>query len=101
MDQGSLIGVRVVGESTSGMTEGMGGTVRLTDVLQQEVLNQGDMVVTSGKDGIYPDGLMIGEVVELTGSQADITKGADIDWLATNEGMVIVVRGGGLEPDLP
>lgn len=47
-----------------GLLKGEGGTALLDQVLTKEVLEEGDLVLTSGKAG-YPSGLLIGRVDKL------------------------------------
>jgi rod shape-determining protein MreC len=53
-----------------GVVEGSGGRFcRLRYVLKEEDLKVGDVVITSGMDGVYPKGLLIGIVSELDGNK--------------------------------
>ncbi|MFA6130733.1 MAG: rod shape-determining protein MreC [Patescibacteria group bacterium] len=53
-------------DQTLGMVEGQGGYVLSMDYIpQNETLTVGDMIVTSGLDGILPYGLVIGSISEV------------------------------------
>ena len=84
------IPVRVVGEKTVGVLMGDGSSVQLTDVLQNDALNLGDVLVTTGGEGIMSAGLVVGQVSALSGSAADVTKGASVELLASYDSMVFV-----------
>lgn len=49
----------------SGMVINKKGEIFLTKVLQGEKLEVNEVVATSGVDGVYPPGLLIGRVVEI------------------------------------
>lgn len=49
---------------------GQGGLLEMRYVSGLETVNQGDYVVTTGQDGIYPPGLNVGTVVEVTPGSA-------------------------------
>jgi len=97
VDNGVKVGVRVMGKVTTGVIVGTGGQVQLQEVLQSEDLVGGDVVVTSGADGLYPRGLVVGEVEELTGKRADVTKGGVVKLYAKKEGVVVVTDGSSRE----
>ena len=55
-----------VPERTEGIVSGDYGTMlRLDRVLQKEAINIGDTLVTSGKDGYFDPGLIVGKVIEI------------------------------------
>ena len=60
----------------------------MVGVLQAEILGTGDILVTSGADGIYPPGLVVGQVIQLQGKPEDVTKGGSIELLAARNGWV-------------
>lgn len=89
-DRDVRIPVRLIGKSTQGILTGDGLGINLTEVLQAESLNVGDIIVTAGGEGDYPEGLVIGQVTELTGKAAEITKGAQIKPLSDLKGAVFI-----------
>lgn len=86
------IPVRVVGETTMGVLVGDGEKAELMEVLQTEPLKEGDMLVTGGGEGEFPEGLVVGQVEKLTGSAADVTRGAEVNLLAENETIVLIIK---------
>lgn len=52
---------------TKGLVTGDFGTFLLMDrILPEEVISVGDVIVTSGQDGVFGDGFILGEVVSVT-----------------------------------
>jgi rod shape-determining protein MreC len=90
-DQGSRIAVRVVGKTTNGILEGDGTRARLIGVLQADDLGMGDILVTSGADELYPEGIVVGDVAQLTGQASDVTKGAEVWLYAVRDDVVYVL----------
>ena len=64
--------------------------VELSQVLQAETLEVDDVVITTGADEIYPEGLVVGQVVSLTGKPSDVTKGGEVELLGDFESEVWV-----------
>jgi rod shape-determining protein MreC len=59
------VGVMIERTGTPGVARGSGGHILDVDYISgTEEVAVGDLVVTSGKDGIYPSGLPVGTVVE-------------------------------------
>ena len=52
--------------------EGRNGLLEMRYVSGMEQVNKGDYIVTTGQDGIYPPGLSVGEVVEVTTGTATV-----------------------------
>ena len=62
-DPASSIGGVVLRTRAQGLVEGVaGGRLRIKLAVSEEALQPGDLVVTSGADGIYPKGFNIGRV---------------------------------------
>lgn len=89
-DSGSQIAVKVQDKPTIGIVKGDGKAAVLEEVLQGDNLAVGDVLVTSGVDDKFPAGLVVGQVVELTGRPADVTKGGKVELLAKVEKFVLV-----------
>ena len=85
-DRDSRIAVRLVGSTTTGVLAGDGQQAQLTEVLQADELGVGEVVVTSGADEAYPEGLVVGEMAELTGEAAEVTKGGKVSLYGKDEG---------------
>ena len=71
-DAGAAVAVRVVRTGLQGMLAGRGGeTLRLQYIPEQEDVREGDCLVTSGHDRIYPQGLHVGCVVAASSGSPD------------------------------
>lgn len=84
-DPSSFINVQLVGSRATGTVAGQSdGTLRLQNVLQTEVVQPGDLIVTSGLGGGLPPGLTVGQVDTLiskdleTLKEATVRPGADV-----------------------
>jgi rod shape-determining protein MreC len=64
---------------SKGIVGGDNGVVRIADVLTAEKLDQNDTIITSGLDGKYPYGLIIGTISEIDRIESELTKSADIE----------------------
>jgi rod shape-determining protein MreC len=74
-DPQSAVGAKVARTGAHGVVHGTGGaTLELAYVTSLADVQQGDLVVTSGDDGIYPAGLEIGRVTR-------VVKGAPVPGL--------------------
>jgi rod shape-determining protein MreC len=87
-DPGSAVAVRLQRSREEGILEGRGGpTCRLKYLLQSADAQAGDLVVTSGLDGIFPPGLLVGEIRSAGGTgeglfqQVTVTPSAPLDRL--------------------
>ena len=85
---GSRVQVQTIAGTTKGIVEGKGGGAVLVGVLQSEILQIGDILVTSGADGVYPPGLVVGQVLQLQGKPEDVTKGGTVELLSQRNGWV-------------
>ncbi|MFQ6102764.1 MAG: rod shape-determining protein MreC [Candidatus Glassbacteria bacterium] len=61
-----------------GIVRSAGSTLLLTGLSANTKINEGDRVVTSGMGGVYPEGIPIGEVVEVTEDEIGIEKVAKV-----------------------
>jgi rod shape-determining protein MreC len=86
----SRIGVKVQGRDTQGVLVGDGARAVLTEVLQNETLVPGDVIVTLGSEGLFPAGLVVGTVGEIQSKAADATQQAKVELLASPEYLVIL-----------
>lgn len=65
-DPQSRVGVTVLGRGGQGVAIGLpGGQVRVTDFIEAEPVQTGDVVETSSFGGIFPRGVLVGYVVEV------------------------------------
>ena len=62
-----------LGKAPVSVIEGLGTSkCRLKYVLSSEPVSQGDLVVSSGLEGVFPKGLLIGEIALVTGETGAI-----------------------------
>ncbi len=65
-DPQSRVAVRVQRSRARGTAAGLGkGPLRLENMLRTEDIQEGDLIITSGTDGVYPPGLVVGKVTRL------------------------------------
>ena len=70
-----VVSVRDFQTGTEGLSQGLFGTSILVNrILPNEAVKTGDLFVTSGEDGIFPPGYIIGEVTEVSGESPDVLK---------------------------
>ena len=66
VDPQSRIGITVRGRGGQGVALGLpGGLIRVTDFIEAEPVQVGDLVETSSMGGLYPRGVLVGTVVEV------------------------------------
>ncbi|MBI2829334.1 MAG: rod shape-determining protein MreC [Acidobacteria bacterium] len=62
IDRNAAVGALVERSRAQGVVEGTGGDLRLNYVSETADVKVGDVVVTSGIDGIYPKGFVVGRI---------------------------------------
>ncbi|WP_338867297.1 rod shape-determining protein MreC [Myxococcus stipitatus] len=78
-DPQSRVAVRVQRSRARGTAAGAGnGPLKLENMLRTEDVDNGDLIITSGTDGIYPPGLVVGRVTNLEKKEHGMFQGADI-----------------------
>ncbi|MHA7632393.1 rod shape-determining protein MreC [Corallococcus sp. M7] len=78
-DPQSRVAVRVQRSRARGTAAGAGnGPLTLENMLRTEDVENGDLIITSGTDGIYPPGLVVGRVTQLEKKEHGMFQGADI-----------------------
>lgn len=90
VDSSARIAVKISRKPTAGILVGKGDKVILDGALQAESLEVGDVVVTSGSDGMYPPGLVVGTVAQIMHQPAEVTKQALVEILASTGSAVLV-----------
>jgi rod shape-determining protein MreC len=70
-DPGSTLAVRVQRNREDGLLEGKLLNCALKYVSYYADIQEGDLLVTSGLDGIFPKGLAVGTVVKVTKHEAN------------------------------
>ncbi|MCX7946366.1 MAG: rod shape-determining protein MreC [Hydrogenophilus sp.] len=69
VQEGARVPVEVVRTGTRGIAWGVGdGRLQLRDVLGEWRVREGDELITSGLDGLFPRGLPVGRVVRVEGA---------------------------------
>jgi rod shape-determining protein MreC len=78
-DPQSRVGVRVQRSRARGTAAGAGsGPLKLENMLRTEDVENGDLIITSGTDGVYPPGLVVGRVANLEKKEHGMFHLADI-----------------------
>ncbi len=78
-DPQSRVGVRVQRSRARGTAAGTGrGPLKLENLLRTEDVEDGDLIITSGTDGVYPPGLVVGRVANLEKKEHGMFQRADI-----------------------
>ncbi|OGD66176.1 rod shape-determining protein MreC [Candidatus Berkelbacteria bacterium RIFCSPHIGHO2_12_FULL_36_9] len=78
-DPSSLVNAQVVDSGAKGLVRGEHGLSLLFDLItQNELIKDGDLVITSGLSGNFPKGLLIGEISALRSNGTDLFQKAYI-----------------------
>lgn len=78
-DPQSRVGVQVQRSRARGTAAGSGnGPLTLENMLRTEDVENGDLIITSGTDGVYPKGLVVGRVANLEKKEHGMFQRADI-----------------------
>jgi rod shape-determining protein MreC len=79
-DPNSKIGVRAQRSRARATASGGGGnqTLRLENALRTEDLEEGDLIITSGTDGVYPPGLVVGRITTIQRKSYGMFQAAEI-----------------------
>lgn len=85
----------VLNQSTEGRAKGIvtgnyGTSVLMDKVLQDEEIKPGDVIVTSGQDGVFKPGLLVGTVKEVIGSTTEPVKKAKLESVINLEKLELV-----------
>ncbi|MFZ5425296.1 MAG: rod shape-determining protein MreC [Patescibacteria group bacterium] len=71
-----------ISNKTEGLARGQFGTsIAMTRILPNEEINVNDIIVTSGKDGLFEPGLIVGKVASVSEISAEPLKNAYLDIL--------------------
>jgi cell shape-determining protein MreC len=62
----------------------------LGEVLQTEMMSEGDVVVTGGVEGVLPPGLVIGQIESIVSTEVDVTKKAKVTPMYKKEGWAAI-----------
>lgn len=78
-DPQSRVGVRVQRSRARGTAAGTGsGPLKLENMLRTDDVENGDLIITGGTDGVYPPGLVVGRVANLEKKEHGMFQSADI-----------------------
>ena len=70
------MGVRCARTRVQGVLKGIGGgKAQVDDLGAQADVRVGDLFVTSGMDGVFPPGLLVGECAEVSAEAGAISNG--------------------------
>lgn len=101
-DRSANAGALLEASGTAGNVAGgfADGNLRLTLISSAATINPGDRVVTSGQDGIYTQGFVIGQVAQVngTGKSREIVVAPAVDFTRIDVVLVLLARppsGGG------
>jgi len=79
-DPESRVAVRVQSSRARGTAAGTGkGPLRLENMLRTEDVQEGDLIITSGTDGVYPPGLVVGRVTRLEKKEHGMFLGGEVE----------------------
>jgi rod shape-determining protein MreC len=81
-DLNSSVGVRLqTDERTTGVLRGQsqGNLMVIAYIPQDDVVQQGDVVLTSGQGGVFPEGLVVGKVARIERKDADPFQAAVVE----------------------
>lgn len=78
-----------VGVKARGLLKGEGGKVILDQVLQEESISEGDLVLTGGEEN-YPPDLLIGKIVEVQRQEAELFQQAVVEPLVDYQNLINV-----------
>lgn len=104
IDRNAAAGALVERTRAHGVVEGTGGGLRMNYVSGTADVKIGDAVVTSGIDGIYPKGLVIGQIESLERGSGDfgaIVVRPVVDFSSVEAVLVVVTPPVAAEEDAP
>lgn len=104
IDRNAAAGALVERSRAHGVVEGTGGGLRMNYVSGTADVQVGDAVVTSGIDGIYPKGLVIGQIESLERGSGDfdaIVVRPVVDFSSVEAVLVVVTPPVAAEEDAP
>lgn len=93
IDAHSRVPVVIGTSKASGLLVGIGSGKAMVEVEQADQVSVGDSVFTSGTNGDYVSGILVGRVVEVENESASVYKKVLIDPLATLSQIVYLVQG--------
>jgi rod shape-determining protein MreC len=92
IDRNAAAGAMIERTRAQGLVVGQGATLRMEYVAATADVKQGDLVVTSGIDKIYPKGFLIGTIESVShglGSYHEITVRPSVDFSRLEEVLVV------------
>ncbi len=79
-DSRSALGILIQDTRDAGVVEGRGGgTLHLKYLSRAARVNAGDMVVTSGLGGVFPRGLVVGRITNVTREEGALLQEAEVE----------------------
>ena len=104
IDRNAAAGALVERSRAHGVVEGTGGTLRMNYVSGTADVQVGDTVVTSGIDGIYPKGFVIGQIESVqrgAGEFETIALRPAVDFSSVEAVLVVVTRPAAPDEEAP
>ena len=78
-DVNSSVAARLQSSRIEGMLEGRGDDICILKYVSKEAdVKSGEKIITSGLDGIYPKGLLIGYISKVTKEEGEMFKGIEV-----------------------
>lgn len=79
-DSRSAVGVLIQASRDAGVVEGVGGIrLHLKYLSRAAVINEGDLVVTSGLGGVFPRGLVVGRIGDIIREEGELLQEAVVE----------------------
>jgi rod shape-determining protein MreC len=102
IDRNAAAGALVERSRAQGVVEGTGGDLRLNYVSETADVKVGDVVVTSGIDGIYPKGFVVGQIESVergSGAFGAIVVRPAVDFSSLEAVLVVVTPSAAADDD--
>lgn len=82
IDTQSKIAAITTTSKISGLAQGLGSDIALNLIAKNKAPEVGDIVISSGVDGLWPRGLIIGKIKNVRSEETTVFNSADIELLA-------------------
>lgn len=82
LDTQSKIAAVTAASKISGLAQGLGSDISLNLIAKDKTPEVGDLVISSGVDGLWPRGLVVGKIKSVRSEETAVFNSADIELLA-------------------
>lgn len=82
IDTQSKIAALTASSKISGLAQGLGSDIALNLIAKNKSPEVGDLIISSGVDGLWPRGLIIGKIKNVRSEETTVFNSADIELLA-------------------